>query len=67
MNPNISHLIVPVAMAHRRSAGFQPAVSPISNRHGVRTALDQAPRLRVGNPRYSGLEICATPSILVCL
>src|SRR6266566_899880 len=32
-----------------RSAGCQPAVSPIANRRGVGTANGQ----RVGNPRYS--------------
>ncbi|MGI8965095.1 MAG: hypothetical protein ACR2H1_03290, partial [Limisphaerales bacterium] len=45
-----------------RSAGFQPAGSPISNRQGVvgSRAFGVANLLRVGNPRYSRLEICAT-------
>ena len=39
-----------------RGAGFQPAVSPTSSRQTVRKWW----RLRIGNPRYGGLEICAT-------
>jgi hypothetical protein len=45
-----------------RSADFQSAVSPASSRQNVRIA--RAPgdprRLRIGNPRYSRLEVCAT-------
>src|SRR5439155_15916132 len=45
-----------------RSAGFQPAVSPISNRQNLERigALGYLQRLRIGNPRYSRLEVCAT-------
>jgi hypothetical protein len=39
-----------------RSAGFQPAVSPNS----IRQALPMKQRLRIGNSRYSRLEVCAT-------
>src|SRR5438876_7624761 len=42
-----------------RSAGFQPAVSPISNRQSVRTRDGMAQVQRVRNPRYSRLETCA--------
>jgi len=52
----------------RRSAGFQPAVSPTSSRQGVEGQKDigtserlaGSPRLRIGNPRYSRLEVRAT-------
>src|SRR5881396_2151657 len=39
----------------KRSAGFQPAVSPISNRQNVQrlAALERLRRWRIGNPRYS--------------
>jgi RND family efflux transporter MFP subunit len=46
-----------------RSADFQSAVSPISNRQnvcGFQARLNTPERLRVGNPRYSRLETCAT-------
>ncbi len=43
-----------------RSAGFQPAVSPTSSRQPVRTRCGLAGGQRVGNPRYSRLEVCAT-------
>jgi hypothetical protein len=46
-----------------RSAGFQPAVSPTFSRQGVEKvgAADQSSRrLRIGNPRYGRLEVCAT-------
>src|SRR5438093_3503536 len=48
--------------ADDRSADFQSAVSPISNRQSVPTPypLEISRRLRVANPRYSRLEICAT-------
>ena len=39
-----------------RSAGFQPAVSPASSRN--LSGHDHA--RRIGNPRYSRLEVCAT-------
>ncbi|PWU09935.1 MAG: hypothetical protein C5B50_26425 [Verrucomicrobia bacterium] len=47
------------------SAGFQPAVSPTSSRQ---TSLRLRPasafkRWRVGNPRYSRLEACATMAV----
>lgn len=38
------------------SADFQSAVSPTSSRQSARTSC----RVRVGNPRYSRLETCAT-------
>src|SRR5437762_14086336 len=41
-----------------RSAGCQPAVSPIANRRGVGTANGQ----RVGNPRYSATLQSRNPS-----
>jgi multidrug efflux system outer membrane protein len=52
----------------RRSAGFQPAVSPTSSRQGVEgqkavgtsERLADVPRLQIGNPRYSRLEVRAT-------
>jgi len=44
----------------RRSAGFQPAVSPTSSRQPIRTRRGSAGGQRVGNPRYSRLEVCAT-------
>ncbi len=47
----------------RRSADFQSAVSPISNRQGVRFRKGRRywfESQQVGNPRYSRLEICAT-------
>jgi multidrug efflux system outer membrane protein len=52
----------------RRSAGFQPAVSPTSSRQtvegqkdvGTSECLAGSPRLRIGNPRHSRLEVCAT-------
>jgi hypothetical protein len=40
-NPDISHPFSAAVLASRRSAGFQPAVSPISNRQGV----ENQPRL----------------------
>src|SRR5437773_5026452 len=45
-----------------RSAGFQPAVSPISNRQALAkiAAPECSQRWRIGNPRYSRLEVCAT-------
>ena len=49
------------ANADAGSAGFQPAVSPISNRPAVE--LSGCPSClapQVGNLRYSRLEICAT-------
>src|SRR5882724_2782984 len=44
------------------SAGFQPAVSPTSSRQSVIGfhATSSAQGLRIGNPRYSRLETCAT-------
>jgi cbb3-type cytochrome oxidase maturation protein len=46
-----------------RSAGFQPAVSPISNRQTAPSSEppDSPDAQRVGNPRHSRLEICSTP------
>ena len=45
-----------------RSAGFQPAVSPTSSRQtvGKTEVVWNGRALRVGNPRYSRLEVCAT-------
>jgi outer membrane protein TolC len=47
------------------SAGFQPAVSPASSRQDVGTdgASESSQRGRIGNPRYSRLEVCATNSL----
>ena len=44
------------------SAGFQPAVSPASSRQGCSqfAALGCPSTARIGNPRYSRLEVCAT-------
>ena len=42
-----------------RSAGFQPAVLPISNRRRV-----DRPGRRIGNPRYSRQDVWATTSAL---
>ena len=55
-------------MRFPRSAGFQPAVSPTSSRQtvegqkavGISERLAGSPRLRIGNPRYSRLEVRAT-------
>ena len=49
-------------MASRRSAGFQPAGSPISNRQGVanQARWPVRARRRLEALRYSGLEIRAT-------
>ncbi len=46
----------------RRSAGFQPAVSPTSSRQtaGKTQVVWNGRALRVGNPRYSRLKVCAT-------
>ncbi len=54
----------------RRSAGFQPAVSPTSSRQApakgkldnIRAARRASYALRIGNPRYSRLEVRATKS-----
>ena len=45
-----------------RSAGFQPAVSPISNRQSVAitVAPDSSAHPQAGSLRYSRLETCAT-------
>jgi hypothetical protein len=60
--PDISHPIPTDSMASRRSAGFQPAGSPISNRQGVESQprLSLRARRRLEARRYSGLEIRAT-------
>jgi DMSO reductase family type II enzyme chaperone len=49
-------------VASARSTGFQPAVSPTSSRQGVNEvkSLENSEHLRIGNPRYSRLEVCAT-------
>ena len=57
-----------------RSAGFQPAVSPASSRQIVlmRERIRTSERLRrslasrVGNPRHSRLEVCATVAVQRC-
>jgi hypothetical protein len=45
-----------------RSADFQPAVSPTSGRQAVGATYDPevSERLRIGDPRYSRLKVCAT-------
>jgi hypothetical protein len=62
VSPDISHPISTDALASRRSAGFQPAVSPISNRQGVeiQPRLPGRERRRLEAQRYGRLEICAT-------
>jgi len=62
----VPHFRIPLTYCQRRicrrgSAGFQPAVSPTSSRQAIRTSQ----RLRIGNPRYSRLEVCATGMALV--
>jgi hypothetical protein len=42
--------------SHFRSAGWQPAVSPTDSRRNVKTSN----ALRIANPRYSRLPVCAT-------
>ena len=48
----------------RRSADFQPAVSPVSNRRAVRTftRVHSCRARPTGSRRYSRLEACATSS-----
>jgi hypothetical protein len=48
------------------SAGFQPAVSPTSSRQTVRetSRIESSLGVRIGNPRYSRLEVCATIALL---
>ncbi|MBI4663284.1 MAG: efflux transporter outer membrane subunit [Verrucomicrobia bacterium] len=52
-----------------RSLGFQPAVSPTSSRQtaGETRSVGRSRRLRIGNPRYSRLEVCATGWLLASL
>ena len=52
-----------------RSADLQSAVSPIFNRLGVdnTTASKSSSVLRVENPRYSRLQICATAVVVVLM
>jgi hypothetical protein len=55
--------------AAARRAGFQPAVSPISNRRrGERSKAAGATRniRRLEAPRYSSFETCATAKQLAC-
>jgi hypothetical protein len=63
-NPRYSRLEVCVTALARwpSNAGFQPDVSPISNRRraGFAQCLGFSHALRVGNPRYSRLEVCVT-------
>jgi DMSO reductase family type II enzyme chaperone len=49
-------------IARVRSAGFQPAVSPTSSRQAAEAsdAEENSDGTRIGNPRYSRLEVCAT-------
>ncbi len=49
-------------LAEACSAGFQPAVSPTSSRQRVGQTCDagSSTDLRIGNPRCSRLEVCAT-------
>jgi hypothetical protein len=42
--------------SHFRGAGWQPAVSPTDSRRNVKTSS----ALRIANPRYSRLPVCAT-------
>ncbi len=56
LSPHISRPKSGTGLARLRSAGFQPAVSPTSSRQAVAAW----PHLRIGNPRYSRLEACAT-------
>jgi hypothetical protein len=62
-NPANSQTYVLNRVPNVRSAGFQPAVSPTSSRQGVKNAMRSGPPdgWRIGNPRYSRLEVCATP------
>ena len=62
LHGNIAATCVFSARFRLRSAGFQPAVSPISNRQNVANASGATcpQRLRVGNPRYSRQEVCGT-------
>ncbi len=50
------------AIASNRSAGFQPSVSPTSSRQGTGNveSPEHLERPRIGNPRHSRLEVCAT-------
>jgi hypothetical protein len=57
-----------VAAALREcSAGFQPAVSPTFSRQSVgETCVVENPLgVRIGNPRYGRLKVCATAAIRV--
>ncbi|PWU09475.1 MAG: RND transporter [Verrucomicrobia bacterium] len=56
------------ASGRARSAGFQPAVSPTSSRQACQQVRRASAfeRPRVGNPRYSRLEACATTSVSRC-
>ncbi len=49
-------------LMYPRSAGFQPAVSPTSSRQSpeVGRGVGGSQRLRIGNPRYGRLQVCAT-------
>lgn len=49
-------------VASKRSAGFQPAVSPTSSRQGTGNveSPEHSERPRIGNPRHSKLKVCAT-------
>ncbi len=50
-NPDISHSVASEAVANRRSAGFQPAVSPTSSRQTVRIRPDVAEGQHVAQAR----------------
>jgi hypothetical protein len=57
---------LPAAARQKSSAGFQPAVSPTCSRQTLGESRDvqSSRRVRIGNPRYSRLEVCATIALL---
>ena len=60
------------AALRKCSAGFQPAVSPTCSRQtpGESCDAESSRRVRIENPRYSRLQVCATIALLnvaVCL
>jgi len=58
-----------ITIMFKRSAGFQPAVSPTSSRQtvGETGSVGSSQHLRIGNPRYSRLEVCATLALLAAV
>ena len=58
---NVADLVINVSRRFSRSAGFQPAVSPISNRQiVVKRIVEGSDDPQAGSLRYSRLETCAT-------